>query len=455
MEFIAIDIGTSFTKGAIVNVESLEIQHIVRQAAARPLLSENPLFHEIDAQSILVGVKKIIEDLVSRCSDLNGILLCGQMGGLVLSSEIGTALRPYISWVDRRLNDIASGNESWFDRFSDDIGSEAKTILGNEFRPGLPISFLYWLKQSGKLDGFDGAVPVTLPDFIAAALCRTKPVMEWTATTGTLNITNRCLPLELFSRLQIENLQWPEIVSFRHQVGVYNECRKPLPVYAAVGDHQCSLAGTLLSDDELSINISTGSQVSSITNSTATGDYQLRPYFDGRMLKTITNIPAGRALNAIMNLLTEIGGDSIDSEAAWNRFFEAAETTPSSDVAVNLAFFPGAIHGPGSFTNLREENLNVGHIARASLEQMAAYYLQLSDRLDSAHPWARLAFSGGIAQRSKFLRERISCEMNLDYRLATSTEDALFGMIVLGRVIGGLESTVAEATTNVAAMLND
>ncbi len=156
-----------------------------------------------------------------------------------------------------------------------------------------------------------------------------------------------------------------------------------------------------------------------------------------------------------MNLLTELGGDSIDRENAWNRFFEAAETTPSSDMAVNLAFFPGAITGPGSFANLREENLNVGHIARASLDQMAEYYIHLSGRLDHSRSWNRVAFSGGIAQRSKFLRERISCELNVDYRLATSTEDALFGMLVLGRVIGGLESTVAEASANVVSQLPD
>ncbi len=258
MEFIAIDIGTSFTKGAVVNVESLEIRDIIRQSAAPPLPSNNPLFHKIDAQTIVNGVEKIIEDLAARATELNGILLCGQMGGLILSSETGTALRPYISWLDRRLNDIATGNETWFDRFSTSAGSDAKILLGNEFRPGLPLSFLYWLKQTGGLKEFDGAIPVTLPDFVAAALCQTKPVAEWTGTTGSLDVSNRCFPFELFDRLKINCLQWPDIVDFRHQVGVYDACGKSLPVYAAVGDHQCSLAGTLLTSDELSVNISTG-----------------------------------------------------------------------------------------------------------------------------------------------------------------------------------------------------
>jgi len=243
--------------------------------------------------------------------------------------------------------------------------------------------------------------------------------------------------------LQLEKFDWPEIVDFRHAVGEYKAAGRILPVYAPTGDHQCSLAGTLLTQGELSVNVSTGSQVSMLTSSTDVGNFQVRPYFDDLLLKTITNIPAGRALTAVMKLLTEIPGQgNDDGSTAWDYFFQQANQTKKTDTGVNLAFFPGAVEGPGSFTNLREDNLTVGHFARASLEQMAEYYEQLAGRLTPTKDWSQVVFSGGIAQRSSLLRKLVSDRLQTEYRTATSSEDALYGMMVLGRVIAGLSDSV-------------
>ena len=73
-----------------------------------------------------------------------------------------------------------------------------------------------------------------------------------------------------------------------------------------MGDHQAALAGAFLGERELSLNISTGSQASLFTPTWQPGNYQTRPFFDGRFLNTITHIPAGRALNVLFKLLTEL-----------------------------------------------------------------------------------------------------------------------------------------------------
>jgi sugar (pentulose or hexulose) kinase len=448
MEFIAIDIGTSFTKGAIVNVEAMEVRFVIRNPAAVQLPSGNPLLHELDPVSVIDGVKSVIGNLLNAADKCRGILLTGQMGGLVLCNESAKALRPYISWLDRRVTQqISTGDQSYFDALADIVGDRASRVLGNEFRPGLPLSFLFYLLQTRELQQYCGAIPVTLPDYVAAALCETRPVMELTNATGLLDTASRSFPTELFKELELTNLNWPQIVDFRHRVGHYNVNGKSLPVYAATGDHQCSLAGTLLAHNELSINISTGSQVSMLTDNADIKDFQLRPYFDGRLLKTITNIPAGRALTAIIRLLTEASANANDAGAAWDYFFEQAAATAVSDIDMNLAFFPGVIQGPGAFANLREDNMTVGHFARAALEQMADYFDQMGHRISPEHDFSRLVFSGGIAQRSALLRKRIEEKLNSNSRTASTSEDTLFGALVLGRVIGGFETSVAEAST--------
>ncbi len=453
MEFIAIDIGTSFTKGAIVDSESLTICNVRRMPAPPRMSGGHVFFQEYSPLEIVESVVDVIAELLPLISQCRGILLTGQMGGLILCSENGTALSPYISWLDRRAalpHPFQSG--TFMDGLTEAVGDRARTVLGNEFRPGLPISFLYYLKEMRQLAQYDGAMPVTLTDYVAAAMCKSRPVIERTNAAGVLDVCSGKLAFELFDELSLGKLDWPEVVDFRHCVGEYKTEGQSLPVFAATGDHQCSLAGTLITQGELSVNISTGSQLSILTDAVSFGDFQLRPYFDGMFLKTITNIPAGRALSAMMKLLTEISGtEPSDMKRAWDYFFEQAETTAGTDVAVNLAFFPGAISGPGSLSNLREDNLTVGHIARACLEQMADYYNLLAGQLAPARDWSSLVFSGGIAQQSRLLKQLISSRLEAVARAVNSSEDSLFGMMVLGRVIAGLNSNVAEATAYVAA----
>lgn len=450
MHYVAVDVGTSFIKGAIVDVEAIEIRNVIRLSSPSRLESSEPVRHELDPLALCETVREVINQLLALTPDCQGILMCGQMGGLVLCDETGTALRPCIAWLDgRAMGPHPSASETLFEAFAKIVGDRSRTIFGNEFRPALPFAFLYSLHALGELDDFQNSIPVTIPDYVAAALCQTKPVMEYTTATGMLDLNLMSFPPDVITDLQLPQLTWPELVDFRHVVGKYQSQGRSIPVYAPTGDHQCSLAGTLLGRDELSINVSTGSQVSRLAENADTGEYQIRPYFDGMYLKTITNIPAGRAITAIVKLLTELGHDRIDEGQAWTEFFEKSEQTSASDLEVNLALFPGAVQGPGMLSNLREDNLTVGHLGRACLEQMAIYYEEFAKQLSPQQAWSRIAFSGGIAQRSRVLRDLVAERLDSDYRVATTTEDALHGLLVLGRVIAGLNSTVAEAIADV------
>lgn len=448
MNFIAIDIGTSFFKGAVVDVESMTLTHVARQPAPRPLPHDDPLFYELDPAQVIGAVRSLIDELAGW-AECRGVLLCGQMGGLVLADDSGNARSPYISWLDRRTTaPHPSDSGTCFERFAQRAGTDAAARLGNEFRPGLPLPFLFWLNEQHRLP--TDAIPLTLPDFVAANLCSARPVMEYTSATGTIDVRSRQVPEDVAAAAGLPGLDWPELVDFRHVVGEVEADGRTIPVYAAVGDHQCSLAGTLIAAGELSLNISTGSQVSTVADSADPGDYQLRPFFDGTWLKTITNIPAGRALNALLAFLTELGNAGGTPEAAWDDFFKQAETVDASDAAVNLAFFPSPVPGPGSIGNLREDNFTVAHVARASLETMAEYYDTFATRLFPQRDWNRVAFSGGLAQKSPLLRRLILDRLGDAHRLSASTEDALLGLGILGRVVGGLNETVASACADVA-----
>ena len=86
---------------------------------------------------------------------------------------------------------------------------------------------------------------------------------------------------------------------------------------------------------------------------------------------------------------------------------------------------------------------------------MVDYYVQLGTRLDEKRSWQRLTFSGGIAQRTALLPRRVAERFQSEYRIATVTEDAIFGLLVLGKVISGQEASVAAATATIARQLQD
>lgn len=453
MKYIAIDLGTSFIKGALVDPTSMQIDAIVRRPTP-PRIAERPAdVVELDPLLILDRTSELIVELHTHQPDVRGILLCGQMGGLILCDTENQPVTPYISWLDRRADRSTQTQASVFQNVRERIGNRAASVLGNELRSGLVLSLLEALKQSGDLKLASELIPMTLPDFIAARLGNGTAVTEFTNAAGAISIESRSYPTDVFHDLDVQMLNWPSLVDYRHRIGEFVAAPSSrIPVYAATGDHQTSLVGTMLRPDELSINISTGSQISMIASTAAPGDFQLRPFFDGTWLKTITSIPAGRALTAVMNLLTELRGGQPTPED-WDAFLAAASTIDESSVDVSLALFPGAFEPPGHFSRLDEQNLNVAQLARGCLEQMARQYQSLAERLGIGSA-RRIAFSGGLASRSELLRNLIERRLNLPFRLAPSGEDALMGLCVLGRVISGLDQSISEAIVSAETVLN-
>ena len=220
----------------------------------------------------------------------------------------------------------------------------------------------------------------------------------------------------------------------------------PLPCFPAVGDHSCALAGVLLDKGELSLNVSTGSQVSMRSETADPGDYQTTPFFDGEFIHRISNLPAGRALDALLRLFTELAqSQGIELSEPWAYISKAAESKAGSNVRANLAFFPTPLGDSGSLTNLREENLTVGDVFHAAFLNMAENYYACALRLSPGQSWTRLVFSGGLAQKLNFLRHLITEKFQSPYRLGFSAEDTLNGLLVLALFVSGRTRTVQQA----------
>ncbi|HUZ97160.1 MAG TPA: hypothetical protein VMU57_19830 [Edaphobacter sp.] len=117
----------------------------------------------------------------------------------------------------------------------------------------------------------------------------------------------------------------------------------------------------------------------------------------------------------------------------------------SGDLRAELYFFAGPFGDRGSISNIRGDNLTVGHLFRAAFNNMADTYHQCALRIWPERSWRNLVFSGGLAFKLEVLREIIRKRFQTDYRLAPCAEDTLLGLLALALVFSGRLTSVEQA----------
>jgi len=449
MSFVGIDIGTSFIKGAVLHADALSMSHIRRVPFPEPLPGLPPLYREFDPHAVLSAVQHLLADLLPHAADCEGIVMCSQMHGLVFTTERGEPRSNLTTWQDQRvLLPHPSGEGTYFDVMRQRLNPDEVQQLGNELRPGQPLGLLFWLAEQGQLPG-TGAIPASLPDFVLANLCSSMPSTEVTNAMahGALNLETLDWHREVLSLLGVTGLRWPTVRRHGEVVGRLQVGSGAIPCYTPIGDYQCAMVGTLLQHGELSLNISTGSQVSLLKPRAEFGSYQTRPFFDGRFLATITHIPAGRALNALVKLLFELAEmQSLSLADPWPYIARKAAEVGETEMRVNLAFFDSSCGDHGEITRIREAELTVGHLFRAAFQNMADNYYACALQLSPDQAWRNLVFSGGLAQ-IELLCQLIADKFHKDYRPCSTSEDTLLGLLALALAFTGRATSVEQATT--------
>ncbi|MSU70409.1 MAG: hypothetical protein EXS39_06490 [Opitutaceae bacterium] len=448
MRFLGIDIGSSFIKGAVLDCDALTLRHIERVPFPEPVRGLDPKFREFDPGEIVVATRALLERLLVHAPDAAGVLMCSQLHGFVLAGDDGRPASNFINWQDQRaLMPMPGGAGSYFDEINRLITREERRELGNEPLPGVPLSFLFWLARNQAMPQ-PPVIAAALPYFVVANLCGCAPKSDVTHAYGhgALNIETLNWHQAVIAKLGLAGVRWPEIVAQGTVVGEWRVGTRTLPFFAPVGDYHCSQVGALLDEGELSVNISTGSAVIRLADGCESGDFQTRPWFDGRYLKTITHIPAGRALNALVRLLGELAeSQGVKPSDPWGFILAEAERVQTTDLRVNPAFYFSSMGDRGAITNLREENMTIGHLFHAAFSGMADNYAQCALRVSPRRDWQRLVFSGGVALKTALLRRMICERLGDAHRLAPSDEDTLYGLLVLSLAFNGRTRSVREA----------
>jgi sugar (pentulose or hexulose) kinase len=455
MSLIAIDLGTSFIKGAILNLDTFQIEHVHRIEFPPPLPGLPPLFREYDPLEIVKAVRSLLRELAPFAGEADGLVMCTQMHGVVLTTEGGEPRSTLTTWQDQRVLMPHPSGSSYFDVMKERLGREDIRQLGNELRPGLPIGLFFSWAENGQLPGED-VIPADLADFVLAHLCGSPPLIETSNAMahGLLDVETLEWNDAVIAKLGLGKLRLPELRPHGAVVGWLPVGERKIPCYTPIGDYQCALLGSLLRYNELSLNISTGSQVSLLRPGVEFGDFQTRPFFDGQYAIAVTHVPAGRALNALVKLLSEVAVGQGNEVDPWSYIVQQATAVPSTQLRVDLSFFSSSSGDHGAITNIQEDELTVGHLFRAAFQNMVDNYYLFAQKLSPEKAWDNLVFSGGLVQKIDVLRRMICDQFNVPYRLSPSAEDTLLGLMVLGLACTGRAASVTEATAQLSKVYN-
>lgn len=414
------------------------MEHVTRIPFPEPVAGLARDHFEIEPTQIIKSIRGLLGSLLAFAPKACGILISSQMGGVILTYPDGRLASSYLSWRDQRtVQKHPSCSGSYIDAIYQELGEDEIRKMGNELRAGSPIALLYWLSQHKRLSL--GIEALSLGDYVVRNLCASnKTATDPTLALGLLDLKPRTWNFNAFKALGLQSVVWPELSAVWKVAGYAEINGSKVPCYPAIGDHQAALAGVRLASLDLSINISTGSQISILTDNFEPGDYQTRPYLDDRYLNTITHLPAGRSLDVLVKLVTELAvlqGANLGDP--WPIIIQAVNSCTSSELLTQLTFFEGPLGKMGSITNITTENLTVGALFRSALNDMACNYASCATKLSPDHAWQQIVFSGGIAQKLPMLRQLILEKLPCGMRLCSSAEDTLQGLLEVSLVISG------------------
>ena len=431
MNIIAIDCGASFVKGALF------VNGICKKNCRQktPCVSQN--INNFNKQ--IDGSVRVVRNLLEYLSDgidKAGLAISNEMHGFILAKDSGEPLTDYISWQNEfGHKDVNGANALSLLKSSGLDRDILKT--GMPLRAGLPITNLLYLSLVGALDNIkDDVYCLTLGDFVVQTLSGQVPCCHPTnaAATGFYDIEagRWCQTLVETSISGNSHIQMPRIGKTPLFFKLFNTDFTVLP---AIGDQQAALLGAgFFESGELSFNMGTGGQVSVISNKIVFSDqYQVRPYFDGRFINTIPHIPSGRAINVYIRFIQDVlktFGIEVEESKIWNAVLNPALYTSDSELVADMSFFENAITSEtnGSLKNISEYGLNVGTLFSAIFNQVADNYFEKAKILIKSDDVKRILFSGGLARKVGYIRNRIQSKYKDGVKISVSETDTLDGL---------------------------
>ena len=173
MKYLGIDLGSSFTKGAVLDTGAWAVTNRRKMPAPSPAACL-PGRYEVDAEAYFAQVENLVRGMLDETPEIQGILFSTQMHGFVITDADFSPVTPYISWQDRASMER--------------LGPDAMDHTGVPLKQNLSMCNLFSRVQQGQLavDGkrFNSLGGYMLGRLGAAHVCHSTNA----APTGMLDV---------------------------------------------------------------------------------------------------------------------------------------------------------------------------------------------------------------------------------------------------------------------------
>jgi len=445
--YLGIDIGASYCKVALANAAGkVMLYETLKMPPFTSSSTQRPLFLEVDIGKITDVVFGLIKRAtVEVGQDIEAIYAAGQMHGIVLVGKSGNPLSDFISWQDRRTNElIPSSNISYIDYLREGL-ARYRLATGTDIRPGMMGPLLFWWRHKGEMN-LSNARAAFLADYFVSLLTDAEITCDpaQAAGSGVYDILEHDWIEEYFTITGVSRDVLPCVVPSGTRMGGVSSpmarvlgLRQGIPVYVATGDYQAAIFAAEIDDRSVSINIGSGAQFSIIPEEPGYSvSYETRPFFDGFCLNCVSGLSGGRAISLFEDFCTDIFHRFSEPPYPLEILHKLDEICMKRSGKTSMSCNPRFFDDGGSFSAISHRNFRLEDCYDALLDGLVLEYHDAYRTLNASHNLPQdmnIVLSGGVARKSALIRRKIRETFGYKAALSKYREEAAAGAALLAR----------------------
>ena len=420
MKVIGIDIGTTSICGVVLDRTDGRVE-CSKTVNSESFISTPNEWEKIqDVKKIISIATDILDGFIEKyAGDIAAIGLTGQMHGIVYVDADGAAASPLYTWQDAR------GGLPY-------KGTTYAAYLGSFSGYGNVTDF--YNRENGLVPK-DAVGYCTVHDYLGMVLCGNKaPILHASdaASLGLYDIEQKKFNYHYSAR----------VTDAFEIIGEY----KHIPVSVAIGDNQASVFSTLANEQDLLINVGTGSQVSIVSDRAIIADgVECRPYVDGKYLIVGAALCGGRAYSLLKDfykkLLDAAGNTDTDVYGIMDKMLADTEKT-SLKVDTRFAGTRADASVRGSITNICTDNLTPSDmtlgVLHGMIDELYGMYLLMGEKRTG------IVGSGNGIRKNRALARITERTFGGKLRVPLYTEEAALGAALFALVALGGGSGVSD-----------
>ena len=413
MKVVGIDIGTTSVCGVLIDATTGCVEKSVTKNSSAFIEGCADWEKIQSVNKIMTVATDILKSLIAASSEVGAIGVTGQMHGIVYTDKDGDAVSPLYTWQDGRGNlpykDVTYAKYlnsfSGYGNVTDFYNTE------NGIKPESAVSYS------------------TIHDYFVMQLCGLKKPIIHTSDAASFG----CYDLE---NNRFNYACTAEITGDYRIAGEY----KGIPVSVAIGDNQASVFSTLANEEDILVNIGTGSQISVISDKIADNmQVETRPYFENKYLIVGAALCGGRAYSMLKNFYAEVLGyiKKVDDDEVYRIMNDMLRNAKSSSFKVDTRFAGTRLNSEitGGISGITTENFTPSALTYGVLCGMTDELLNMYEKMGICK--SGIVGSGNGIRKNKALvrifEERLGAKMKIPSHL----EEAAFGAAMFAMIAGG------------------